>query len=202
MSAGPLPATAPVDAPFAQTMRGVALVVASQFVFIVNDTFLKLSSATLPMGEVLFLRGLFCVILVGIACAASGDFQRLPLLRHRMVASRLLGELGGTFFFVLALVKMPIANATIIFQAVPLSVTAGAALFLGEIVGWRRWLAILIGFAGVLIVVVPGWPASMRMGCSCSFPCCSSRCAISPRALCRATFRPFWLPLRPPSRSR
>jgi drug/metabolite transporter (DMT)-like permease len=156
MSASPVFAPGPVLSPFAQTLRGIALVVVSQFAFIVNDTFVKLASETLPMGEVVFLRGLFCAILVGLACLAAGSFRHLPLLRHRMVAWRLVGELGGTFFFVLALVKIPIANATIIFQAVPLSVTAGAALFLGEVVGWRRWLAILIGFAGVLIVVRPG----------------------------------------------
>jgi drug/metabolite transporter (DMT)-like permease len=108
------------------------------------------------MGEILFLRGIFCALLVGAACLATGDFRRLKHLGHRMVLWRLVGELGGTFFYILALLRMPIANATIIFQAVPLSVTAGAALFLGEIVGWRRWLAIVIGFAGVLIVVRPG----------------------------------------------
>ena len=56
----------------------------------------------------------------------------------------------------IALFNMPIANATIIFQAVPLSATAGAALFLGEKVGWRRWLAIVVGFLGVLLVIRPG----------------------------------------------
>lgn len=98
MSASPLPSTLRVATPFAQNLRGVALVVVSQFAFIVNDAFLKLSSDALPMGEILFLRGLFCAILVGVACAATGAFRDLALLRHPMVAWRLLGELGGTFF--------------------------------------------------------------------------------------------------------
>jgi drug/metabolite transporter (DMT)-like permease len=51
---------------------------------------------------------------------------------------------------------MPIANATAILQSVPLAVTLGAALFLGERVGWRRYLAIVAGFMGVLIIVRPG----------------------------------------------
>ena len=63
---------------------------------------------------------------------------------------------------------MPIANATIIFQATPLCVTAGAALFLGEAVGWRRWAAIGVGFVGVLIVVRPG-PFRLRYLCASSF---------------------------------
>ena len=51
---------------------------------------------------------------------------------------------------------MPLANTSAILQALPLAVTLGAALFLGEEVGWRRWLAIAAGFAGVLIVIRPG----------------------------------------------
>jgi drug/metabolite transporter (DMT)-like permease len=69
---------------------------------------------------------------------------------------RLVGELGGTFFYLFALFHMPIANVVIIFQASPLAVAAAAALFLREAVGWRRWIAIAIGFLGVLIVVRPG----------------------------------------------
>jgi drug/metabolite transporter (DMT)-like permease len=69
---------------------------------------------------------------------------------------RTTGELGGTFFYLAALFQMPIATATIIFQAVPLCATAGAALFLGEAVGWRRWAAISVGFFGVVIVIRPG----------------------------------------------
>ena len=51
---------------------------------------------------------------------------------------------------------MPIANASAILQSVPLAVTLAAALFFGEPVGWRRYLAIAIGFAGVLVIVRPG----------------------------------------------
>jgi drug/metabolite transporter (DMT)-like permease len=54
---------------------------------------------------------------------------------------------------------MPIANASAILQSLPLVVTFGAALFFKEPVGWRRWLAILVGFAGVLVIVRPGTAA-------------------------------------------
>jgi drug/metabolite transporter (DMT)-like permease len=67
-----------------------------------------------------------------------------------------VGEVGGTVSFIAALQQLPIANVSAVLQAVPLAVTMGAALFLGEGVGWRRWLAIIAGFIGVLIVVRPG----------------------------------------------
>ena len=51
---------------------------------------------------------------------------------------------------------MPLANATAILQTLPLAVTLGAAIFLREQVGWRRYSAILVGFAGVLIIFRPG----------------------------------------------
>jgi drug/metabolite transporter (DMT)-like permease len=73
-----------------------------------------------------------------------------------MPAFRSIGELGATYFYLAALFHMPIANVTIIFQAAPLAVAAGAALVLGEHVGWRRWAAIVVGFLGVLMVVRPG----------------------------------------------
>jgi drug/metabolite transporter (DMT)-like permease len=64
----------------------------------------------------------------------------------------------GSVCFVVALALVPLVTATAIFQAMPLAVTMGAALFLGEQVGWRRWTAILVGFAGVMVIIRPGAP--------------------------------------------
>ena len=142
--------------PVRHTLRGIAAMVASQLAFLLNDTLIKLASDALPMGEIIFLRGLFASALIGAILVATGLHRQLPALWNRMVIWRGIGELGGTFFYLLALFHMPIGNATIIFQAVPLTATAGAALFLGEKVSWRRWSAIVIGFLGVLLVVRPG----------------------------------------------
>jgi len=72
------------------------------------------------------------------------------------VMLRNLGELIGTIGFVTAIALTPLSSASAILQATPLAVTLGAALFLREQVGWRRWSAILVGFAGVLMVIRPG----------------------------------------------
>ncbi len=69
---------------------------------------------------------------------------------------RTAGEIGGTFCFLTALFNMPIANASAILQSLPLAITLAAAVFLREPVGWRRYLAIAIGFLGVLVIVRPG----------------------------------------------
>ena len=74
----------------------------------------------------------------------------------RLIVLRSVGEIVGTFCFLTALFNMPIANATAILQSVPLAVTLGAALFFGEAIGWRRYLAIAIGFVGVILIVRPG----------------------------------------------
>jgi drug/metabolite transporter (DMT)-like permease len=108
------------------------------------------------MGEIIFVRGVLATLLIGSVLVALGLHRKLRLLRHRLVASRVIGELGGTFFFLLPLFHMPIGNVMVIFQAVPLTVTAGAALFFREAVGWRRWAAVVVGFLGVILVVRPG----------------------------------------------
>ncbi len=137
-------------------LQGIAAVVLSQLAFVLNDAFVKLAGDALPMGQIVFLRGIIATVLIGAFVAALGLYRQLPLLFNPLILLRTIGELGGTFFYLIALFNMPFANVIIIFQAVPLSAAAGAALFLGEAVGWRRWTAILVGFAGVLVVVRPG----------------------------------------------
>lgn len=139
-----------------RNLRGIVAIVAAQFVFLLNDAFIKVASERLPLGQTIFIRGAFAAFFIGLAVVALGQHRELHRLLHRLIGWRVAGELGGTFFFLLALFQMPIATATIIFQAVPLSVTAAAAIFLRERVGWRRWAAIAIGFAGVVIVIRPG----------------------------------------------
>jgi len=105
---------------------------------------------------VMFLRGVVASALIFLLARHRGALRPLRLLLDPWVALRLLGEVGGTLTFLIGLSHIPLANASAILQALPLAVTMGAALFLSEPVGWRRWGAILTGFAGVLIIVRPG----------------------------------------------
>lgn len=140
--------------------RGIMAMILSQLSFIVNDVLIKLATRDLPGGEAIFIRGIFAFAMaVGLA-GVMGHLKpvilraNLPILTLRNV-----GEIGATFFYLMALFHMPIADTTAILQFVPLAITGCAALFLGETVGWRRWLATVVGFIGVLIVIRPGTSA-------------------------------------------
>lgn len=137
--------------------RGATLMVASMACFVLNDTFIKLAADKLSIFQVMFLRGLLTTALLAlIAWRRKELFPKLARGEWRLLSFRMVGELGATLCYLTALFNMPIANATAILQSLPLAITLGAAVFLGEPVGWRRYLAIVVGFAGVLIIVRPG----------------------------------------------
>jgi S-adenosylmethionine uptake transporter len=93
-----------------------------------------------------------------ILIAARLGLLRLPTLPkdRRLIAVRTLAEVVAAWFFLTALFNMPFANVTAILQAAPLAVALAAAVVLKEPVGWRRMVAIGIGFAGVMLIVRPG----------------------------------------------
>ncbi len=141
----------------AGNLRGIAAMIASQASFIVNDAFIKLATADLPGGQAIFIRGLMTLAMAAVLAMAVGAFRTWPSRGDwPVIGLRNIGEIGSTFFYLTALFHMPIADATAILQFLPLAITGAAALFLGEPVGWRRWLATAVGFVGVLIVIRPG----------------------------------------------
>ena len=87
---------------------------------------------------------------------ATGQTVWSPHYLRPQVLLRSGFEVAGTLCFVSALALIPLATASAVIQATPLVVAMGAAVFLGARVGWRRWLAIGVGFAGVLIILRPG----------------------------------------------
>ncbi len=138
-------------------MRGAALMTGSMTAFTVNDTFVKLMGEALPLFQVMALRGVAVVVLFYIAARRAGALaRRVPRGDHRLMMIRTAGEVGAAYFFLSALFNMPIANATAILQALPLTVALGAALILREPVGWRRFAAIGVGFLGVFLILRPG----------------------------------------------
>lgn len=138
------------------TLHGVLWMVAGMALFALEDVFIKLSSGHMPPSQVLILLGTSGATAFALLCLARGEPVFSKALFHRAVITRNLCEIAGTSFFVSALVLLPLAVTIAIFQAIPLVVTFGAVLFLGLVVGWRRWTAIFIGFAGVIIIIRPG----------------------------------------------
>ena len=82
----------------------------------------------------------------------------------RAMGWRGVGDVGSALFFLAALARMPFADLMGILQMTPLSLTAASALFLGEHIGWRRWTAVVTGFAGALLVIKPGSSAFNAWG--------------------------------------
>lgn len=152
---GPRAAAVHVPASPAENLRGAGLMVAAMAAFAVEDMFLKAAAATLPVGLVLMLFGAGGT--VGFALLARLHGERLwhPAMAHRGVVLRAAAEVTGRLGYTLAIALTPLSAATAILQATPLVVVAGAALIFGEKVGWRRWSAVLAGFAGVLVILQP-----------------------------------------------
>jgi len=130
--------------------------VAAMAGFAIEDMCVKFLAAHMPVGEVLMLLGIGGTIIFAALALRKGDRLFSRDLLAPAVIGRNFGELVGTLAFVCAVAFTPLAQASAILQATPLAVTLGAALFLGEKVGWRRWSAITVGFLGVLVVIRPG----------------------------------------------
>lgn len=125
--------------------------------FTLNDAITKVASESMNMAQVMLIRGAFASLFVGLLAWQRGALALSGSMLQPMIAVRVAGEAGATVSFLIALAHLPIANVSAVLQALPLAVTMGAALVFKEGVGWRRWLAIAIGFAGVLIIVRPGF---------------------------------------------
>ena len=141
---------------FHPNIRGSLLIAAAMAAFTINDTITKAVASEMNIGQIILVRGVFAFALIAALASWRGALRPVRSLFIQPVGLRVIGEIGGTLGFLSAIAHMPLANATAIFQALPLMITLGAAMIFGEPVGWRRWLAIAAGFVGVLVIVRPG----------------------------------------------
>jgi drug/metabolite transporter (DMT)-like permease len=144
----PSVATAP-DAPF----LGILSLAAGVIVFVAQDVIIKLLSGAYPLHEMLFIR---CIAGVPFVLAIA-IVQRNPAAFRLHRAGIARGSLHFVSFscYYLALAVLPLAEVTTLYYANPLFITALSVPLLGDKVGWRRWAAVLVGFAGVVVVLQP-----------------------------------------------
>jgi predicted neutral ceramidase superfamily lipid hydrolase len=127
--------TVPTRMTLNANLKGALLMTASMGSFTLNDVFVKLLAEDMPLFQIVFLRSVLTAILLTIAAAAMGQLRLRPGPGDRArLAWRTVFEIATMVAFLYALVNMPIANATAILAALPLSVTLAAAVFLGS-----RW---------------------------------------------------------------
>ena len=141
--------------------RGIAAIVCGMAAFSISDVFTKLVALTHPLGEVFAVRGLFTVVLVGAAMGMTGDWRCLRLALGTGVLARSLLDAASSALYVAALLHLPMTDVSAVLLLSPVIVTLMAVLLFREEVDARRWLAVLLGFAGVLLIVRPA-PASFN----------------------------------------
>ena len=136
-------------------VKGIACMAGGGLLLTLNDAVAKWLTAEYPIGEFLFLRGLFIFIPIAIVTRWSGGFGALRVRDLRGQSLRALLTATSTYLFIFAIGIMPLADVIAIVFAGPLFLTALAPFLLSERVGWRRWSAVIAGFVGVLVMIRP-----------------------------------------------
>jgi drug/metabolite transporter (DMT)-like permease len=144
-------------------LSGVAAMLAATALFVIGDSFMKLTTEDLPPFEVLFLRGIAASLACAVLAGAVGDWRALAGAVHGRALLRAAAETLATLCYIVALVRMPIADVIAINQTAPLLLILGAAVLFRERVGPTRLVLVLVGFAGALMVAQPG-PAGVSTG--------------------------------------
>ena len=136
--------------------KGIFLMIISMASFAVGDTFVKISGAFLSPAQIMF----FLIAGGLIIFAMIAKFKGENLLDSRafspVLLIRYLAEMIGLVAMIMGLTKIPLSVVGTVTQASPILVAAGAVFFFKEIVSWRRWSSIVIGFIGVVLVIQPG----------------------------------------------
>lgn len=139
-------------------LAGIPYMIGAGMLFIALDTTAKYLSATYPVPMIVWARYvghlLICVLLMAWTAERRAEFRSVRPLAQAVRSALLL---GSTAFFFVALSVIPLADATTIIFATPLIVLAFSHFALGEKVGPRRWLAVVVGMVGVGIVLRPGF---------------------------------------------
>ncbi|MFN3576572.1 MAG: DMT family transporter [Tabrizicola sp.] len=142
--------------PLTDNQRGALYMTASMAGFAVEDVFVKAAARHLPLGQVLLTIGLFGMLVFAAMAARRGEPVLPAAFLSRPMLIRCGFEIAGRLFYGLAITLTALSTTSAILQATPLVVVAGAALVFGERVGLQRWLAVLVGFLGVLVILRPG----------------------------------------------
>ena len=137
-------------------LKSIILMIIGMGCLTLCDLLIKIASQTLPLGQVMIVFGVGSITVFLALMRIKGEPVRLSPFTNPAVVLRNIGDLIAINGMCLALVLVPISTIGAVIQTVPLMVTAAAALFLGERVGKRRWLAIVIGFLGTLFIIQPG----------------------------------------------
>jgi drug/metabolite transporter (DMT)-like permease len=136
-------------------LKAALFVVFAMTMITTNDAIVKHITEVFNVGQIMFLRGALIFVIFACVMRLRGQpvFQRRSL--HRWNLLRALFELGATLFFLTGLSLLPIAVASTLGFSSPIFLALLAATVLKEKVGFERWVVILLGFGGVLLITNP-----------------------------------------------
>jgi len=132
--------------------------ISCMFFFSINDAIikyiLKIYNDTTILGEVIFIRGIFSTIILGLYLYYKKKLN-FEVVTSKYLHTRGFVESIAAVFFFLGLMYLPFGELYSLLNLAPILITASGAFILREKVGWRRWTAVILGFIGVMIVIKP-----------------------------------------------
>jgi len=139
-----------------ENLRGMLYMTLSMGSFTLADLALKWACEILPTGQVMFILGLGCCALFWSIVGRKKEKALTKVFFVPAVLLRTVGEAVAVIFIFLALIHSAFTSVAAILQTLPLLMTLISFLFLGEKVGVHRLVAVVVGFAGVLLIIRPG----------------------------------------------
>ncbi|AZO49316.1 MAG: DMT family transporter [Mesorhizobium sp.] len=136
-------------------LAGILLMLAGDFMFALNDAMGKWLVASFSVGQVVLVRSIGAFIVLGPMIVSQGPGKLFDMERPVLQLLRVVATTLDTGLFYAAVVYLPLADVMSFYMAGPIYVAALSHLLLGEKIGWRRWLAIVVGFCGVLVILKP-----------------------------------------------
>ncbi|MCU0886094.1 MAG: DMT family transporter [Beijerinckiaceae bacterium] len=155
-------------------LAGILFMLVGMFMFSVNDVVGKWLVATYTVGQVLLIRSIAALAVLAPAVAREGVAEVMNPPNPGLQAVRVALSTLEVAFFYWAVTYLPLAETVTFYMAGPIYVALLARTFLGEAISTQRWIAIAIGFAGVIIALNPGgaalgWPALIAVAGSLAF---------------------------------
>jgi S-adenosylmethionine uptake transporter len=155
-------------------LAGIILMLVGNFMFALNDAMGKWLVGSFSVGQVLLMRSVGAVAILGPMVVRQDLSALIKVHRPTLHVLRVVLATADVTLFYAAVAHLPLADVMTFYMAGPIYVAAVSHFFLGERVGWRRWLAILIGFCGVLVALHPSsaslsWPSVFALTGSLSY---------------------------------
>jgi len=163
----------PLPADPARVVSGLGVMAGAMLVVPIIDAIAKIMSAEMSPIQISWSRFAITLVVLAPVIVLRGGWSALRPPQFGLHMLRGAGIAGATVFFFGALASMPMADVAAIFFVEPLILTLFSAMFLGERIGWRRIMAVAIGFAGAMIVIRPSFA---EVGATALLPVCAAVC--------------------------